>query len=87
MPLCQSALFGYIAAELTEIYCHSQGETNPRKIELYKAGACAAVGGTSAVLTVDPLGGALVAAETIAHLASAATGVQLPKLPPELSHA
>ena len=85
MPFCQSAVLGFLAAEVTDFVCEMKGVDN-RKKELLKAGACAVVGGTSAVATVDPAGGGIVVAETLTHLTAAAFDLKLPKLPPTLTH-
>jgi hypothetical protein len=88
MPLCQSALAGFIAAELTDLVCE-MNDINPTHKELYKAGACATVGGAVGVATVDPVGLGIVAAETVAHLIFAAMGGApegAKAIPPNLWH-
>ena len=86
MPFCQSAVAGFLAAEVTDFICEMNDVDNRSK-EFYKAGSCALVGGTVGVLTADPIGLSIVAAETTTHLIAGAFDLELPKLPPTLSHA
>lgn len=82
MPFLQSALAGFFAAEIAGKVSESNGADNQKK-ELTKAAACAIVGGITAVATVDPVGGAVVAVETATHLIAAATDTEMPDFFPE----
>lgn len=73
MPLCQSALVGFVAAEIAGFIC-DQNDVPKSQKELWKAGACATFGGAVGAATLDPAGLGIVAAETITHLICAAMG-------------
>jgi hypothetical protein len=88
MPLCQSALVGLFASEATKIALDTLTDWEESSKQLVRAASTAALGGATAVVTVDPVGGAIVAAHTVFHLICAATGYE-PEGggPPTIEHA
>jgi len=67
--LCQSALFAYAASLIPEaIDVFRKNSIGYEKLEKQRAIAAGIVGGVSAVGTVDPIGGILVAVEVFGHI-------------------
>ena len=69
MPLCQSALVGYLASFAPVVVDSFREQSiGNKRLEKQRAIACALAGGGTSVISGDPIGALLVAIETNGHL-------------------